>query len=107
MSNNADQTNHVTKRIKTIALTGGICSGKSTVLQHLKELIKGYEQDRSDLHFHIIPTDELGWKAYDVDTECYHQVLEVFTPIVKKVIGEETSLIDEQTGQINRRVLGR
>ncbi|EFC36111.1 predicted protein [Naegleria gruberi] len=99
------------KRLKSVGLTG-ICSGKSTVVSYLGELIKEYEQLHSQspsehhkIFFHVIPTDELGWKAYSVGTECYKQVVEVFTPLVKQIVGEEASLLDEQQ-QINRRMLG-
>ncbi|KAG2374746.1 hypothetical protein C9374_010490 [Naegleria lovaniensis] len=113
-----------TNKLKTIGITGGICSGKSTMMNYLRELITEHEtlqtkqQSSSSeanthsnvplIHFHIIPTDELGWKAYEVDTPCYHQVIEAFGSLVKEKLGEDPSLlVDAQTRQINRRVLGR
>ena len=117
-------TQKMQKKIKTIGITGGICSGKSTIMNHLRECIAEHErlqqnqqQDSSEvdhisnavplIHFHIISTDELGWKAYEVDTPCYHKVIEEFGPLVKEKLGEDPSvLVDAQTRQINRRVLG-
>eukprot|EP01032_Pedospumella_encystans_P008224 gene8224-9787_t len=67
-----------------LGVTGGICSGKSTVARILQE--NGAT---------IIDADKLGHKTYERDTPCYTKLVEQF--------GD--SVIDEQ-GEINRRVLG-
>jgi dephospho-CoA kinase len=68
-----------------IGLTGGICSGKSTVT-HL--LSKNYEAV-------VIDADKLGHEAYEVGTACHQQLVTHFG-----------SGIVTSDGQIDRRALG-
>ncbi|KAL9656987.1 hypothetical protein ABK040_007075 [Willaertia magna] len=99
------------KKVRVVGIAGGICSGKTTIYQHLKDLVKEYnnnENKNSSILFHFVPTDELGWKAYEPNTTCYFKVIETFTPIVKEILGDDVSLlVDEETKAINRRVLGK
>jgi len=67
-----------------LGVTGGICSGKSTVARILHE--NGAT---------IIDADKLGHRTYERGTACYTKLIEHF--------GD--SIVDEQ-GEINRRVLG-
>jgi dephospho-CoA kinase len=68
-----------------IGITGGICSGKSTVVAALKE--EGIA---------IIDADILGHKSYTKDTDCYRSLVSYF--------GE--GILDSESGEINRRALG-
>lgn len=70
--------------MKVIGLSGGICSGKSSVTQICQDL-GGY----------IINADLLGHQAYAPGTDCYHDLVNQF--------GEE---IVSSDGSINRRALG-
>lgn len=67
-----------------IGITGGICSGKSTVTRVLK-----------DAGVHILDADKLGHKAYEPGTSCFNKLVQHF--------GE--SIVDEKK-EIDRRVLG-
>lgn len=53
--------------MKTIGLTGGICSGKSTVARFLE-----------DLGAVIIDADKIGHEALKPDTEVWHKVVDTF-----------------------------
>jgi phosphopantetheine adenylyltransferase/dephospho-CoA kinase len=67
-----------------IALTGGICCGKTSVTEICR-----------NLGAYIIDADKLGHKAYQKGTKCYQNLLEAF--------GEEI-LTEEK--EINRKTLG-
>jgi len=67
-----------------IGLTGGIASGKSTAAAYLQG--KGAS---------VIDCDLLGHRAYELDTQAFAQVAEIFGP---EVVGAD--------GQIDRKVLG-
>ena len=68
-----------------IGLTGGIASGKSTVLQHLRQA--GYS---------VIDADKLGHKVLEQDNPGYNKVVKCF--------GNE---ILNPDGSVNRTALGR
>jgi dephospho-CoA kinase len=70
--------------MKGIGLSGGICSGKSSVTQICQDL-GGY----------IINADLLGHQAYVPGTDCFHELVNEF--------GQEIVASD---GSINRRALG-
>ena len=53
--------------MKTIGLTGGICSGKSTVARFLE-----------DLGAVIIDADKIGHEVLEPDTEVWHKVVDTF-----------------------------
>ena len=67
-----------------IGITGGVASGKSTVIKTL--------QDNGVI---TIDADKLGHKAYERGNACYHRLVECFGT---SVVGED--------GEINRRRLG-
>ncbi|XP_050294400.1 bifunctional coenzyme A synthase-like isoform X2 [Anthonomus grandis grandis] len=67
-----------------IGLTGGIASGKSGIVSHLK-----------NLNVEVIDCDKLGHKMYTIEGPCYKKVVEHF--------GSE---IVSSDGQIDRKVLG-
>jgi dephospho-CoA kinase len=69
-----------------LGLTGGICSGKSTVAKILGELGAT-----------VIDADKLGHECYEPGTECYSQIVAQFG---------ETILCDDSVKSINRRALG-
>ena len=68
-----------------VGLTGGIASGKSTVIQYLSE--NGYA---------VIDADKLG-----------HRVLDPGTSSFQKVVGTFGKEILQPDGTVNRQVLGR
>ena len=68
-----------------IGLTGGIASGKSTVLQHLQQA--GYS---------VIDADKLGHKVLEQGNSGYNKVVKCF--------GNEILNLD---GSVNRNALGR
>ena len=68
-----------------VGLTGGIASGKSTVIQYLSE--NGYA---------VIDADKLGHRVLDPGTPSFQKVVETF--------GKE---ILQPDGTVNRQVLGR
>mmetsp|Transcript_13108 Transcript_13108/g.18926 ORF Transcript_13108/g.18926 Transcript_13108/m.18926 type:complete len:204 (+) Transcript_13108:87-698(+) len=70
--------------MKTICLTGGIASGKSTAVQYLK-----------DKNAHVIDADKLGHKAYEPGQPANEALVQTFGDDVR---GDD--------GQINRKVLG-
>jgi phosphopantetheine adenylyltransferase/dephospho-CoA kinase len=67
-----------------VGITGGICSGKSTVTSVLQSL--GAQ---------VLDADKLGHQTYEQGTQCYAKLVENFGD---RIIGEE--------GKINRAVLG-
>ncbi len=67
-----------------IGVTGGICSGKSTVTKLLKEK-----------QIHVIDADQLGHRAYMPHTSCYEKLIDHFG---HGIVAED--------GTINRRALG-
>jgi dephospho-CoA kinase len=67
-----------------VGVTGGICSGKSSVTKHLKAR-----------NIPVIDADQLGHRAYAPGTSCFQRLVEQF--------GE--SIVAED-GSINRRALG-
>lgn len=67
-----------------VGLTGGICSGKSTISKILK-----------DRGIPIVDADQLGHKAYAPGTSCFQKLVDNFG----------SSIIAED-GSINRRALG-
>lgn len=70
--------------LKIIGLTGGICSGKSTVAKIL------------DKHgISIIDADKLGHEAYVPGTPCYYKLIENFGDVIVS-----------DDGKINRPALG-
>ena len=68
-----------------IGLTGGICSGKSTIASFLRE--NGIP---------IIDCDKLGHQAYVKDSDCYFALIRNF--------GE--AIVNGETREIDRRILG-
>ena len=70
--------------MKVIGLTGGICSGKSTVSQFLRELGAV-----------IIDADKVGHEAFKPDTESWQEVVAAFG-----------SVILNSGGEIDRKKLG-
>jgi dephospho-CoA kinase len=68
-----------------IGLTGGICAGKSTVLQELAALGAA-----------VIDADKLGHKTYTVGSEPYHNLVAQF--------GDE--IVAKDSKEIDRKVLG-
>lgn len=70
--------------MKVIGVTGGICSGKSTVTKALQ-----------NLGIHVLDADKLGHRAYEPGSECYRKLIEHFGA---QIVAED--------GQINRPVLG-
>ncbi|KAL6077424.1 DephosphoCoA kinase [Balamuthia mandrillaris] len=77
--------------MKVVGLTGGICSGKTTVCEFIKEK----EGCR------VVNADLLGHQTYLPGTETYHKILEAF-----KHETEEESLVNSTDNTINRKVLG-
>ncbi|KAK6166777.1 hypothetical protein SNE40_023399 [Patella caerulea] len=67
-----------------IGLTGGICSGKSTICKKLQSLGAG-----------IVDCDKLGHAAYQKDTPAFKSIIEAFGDGVLS-----------ETGEIDRRKLG-
>jgi phosphopantetheine adenylyltransferase/dephospho-CoA kinase len=67
-----------------VGLTGGICSGKSTISKILK-----------DRGIPIVDADQLGHKAYAPGTSCFQKLVDNFG-----------SSIVAEDGSINRRALG-
>ena len=67
-----------------VGLTGGICSGKSTISKILK-----------DRGIPIVDADQLGHKAYAPGTSCFQKLVDNFG-----------STIVAEDGSINRRALG-
>lgn len=67
-----------------IGITGGICSGKSTVTKIL-----------SSLGLQILDADKLGHKAYEPGSDCQRQLIEHFGECI---VGKD--------GQVNRQILG-
>lgn len=67
-----------------VGLTGGICSGKSTISKILKE--RGIP---------IVDADQLGHRAYAPGTSCFQKLVDNFGP---SIVAED--------GSINRRALG-
>eukprot|EP01033_Poteriospumella_lacustris_P008581 gene8580-6175_t len=67
-----------------VGLTGGICSGKSTISKILK-----------DCGIPIVDADQLGHKAYAPGTSCFQKLVDNFG-----------SSIVAEDGSINRRALG-
>jgi dephospho-CoA kinase len=70
--------------MKVIGLSGGICSGKSSITQMCQEF-----------GGHVINADLLGHQAYAPGTDCFRDLVNQF--------GEE---IVSSDGSINRRALG-
>jgi phosphopantetheine adenylyltransferase/dephospho-CoA kinase len=68
-----------------IGLTGGICSGKSTITSFLQEA-----------GVRIIDADKLGHQAYVKDSACYFALIRNF--------GD--GIVNAETREIDRRVLG-
>ncbi|CAG0914400.1 unnamed protein product [Notodromas monacha] len=68
-----------------VGLTGGICSGKSSICKRLEKLGAA-----------VIDCDKLGHEAYKPGSSCYQKVIEAF--------GEDIVTADEM---IDRRALGR
>ncbi|CAG7837641.1 unnamed protein product, partial [Allacma fusca] len=69
-----------------IGLTGGSCSGKSTVCEYLEDA----------LNVPSINCDQLGHEAYKSGTVCFREIVATF--------GED--VLNEGKSEINRRVLG-
>lgn len=68
-----------------IGLTGGLASGKSHIIKDLENLGAA-----------VVDSDKLGHKAYEKGTDAYYKVIEVF--------GRD---IVDQSGEINRKILGK
>ena len=83
--NNESSTLTPNKLPYVIGLTGGICSGKSTISDYLKE--KGVE---------TIDCDKIGHQVYQPDGPAYQPLIDEFGPVI---IGDD--------GKINRRELGK
>ena len=72
--------------MKTIGLTGGICSGKSTVARFLK-----------DLGVVIIDADKIGHEVLATDTEVRHNVVDTFG---RQVLASDGSIDRRRLGEI-------
>jgi len=72
--------------MKTIGLTGGICSGKSTVARFLE-----------DLGAVIIDADKIGHEALEPDTEVWHKVVDTFG---RQVLTSGGSIDRKRLGEI-------
>lgn len=82
----------MTKRVKVVGVTGGICSGKSLITKLLSDLCN--ERNVSCL---VIDADKVAHKIYEVGSSCYYKVIRHF--------GD--SIIDyDNSNAINRKVLG-
>ena len=71
-----------------IGLTGGICSGKSSISQYLTKI--------PAFNWILIDADKVGHDAYKRDTKCYEKLKDHFG---SNIIGDDN--------EINRRELGR
>jgi len=71
------------KKPFVIGVTGGIATGKSTVIRHL-----------SSMGATVLDADKLGHNAYEKGTTCFDQVVAAFG---QEVVGED--------GEVNRKVL--
>lgn len=69
-----------------IGLTGGICSGKSTIARLL----------RDSYNLPLIDADLLGHNAYAKGTDCYNKLRDTF--------GDQ--IINSDTGEVDRKMLG-
>lgn len=65
--------------MRIIGLTGGIGSGKSTVLDILK----------NEYNAHILLADDIGRQAFDIGTNTYNQMIEVFG---ESILNEDKTL---------------
>ncbi len=72
--------------MKTIGITGGICSGKSTVTRFLE-----------DLGAVIIDADKIGHEALEPDTEVWHKVVDTFG---RQVLTSGGSIDRKRLGEI-------
>ena len=70
--------------MRIIGVTGGICSGKSTVTRVL-----------ASLGVSVLDADKLGHRAYEKGSDCFQKLVEHFGT---KIIGSD--------GEINRQLLG-
>lgn len=72
--------------LKIIGITGGVGSGKSTVLNFLKEEYGAV----------IIMADEVGREVMEAGTECFYEIVEAF--------GQE---VVNDNGELNRELLSK
>jgi dephospho-CoA kinase len=89
-----------------VGLAGGIASGKSSIMNLLRELGDG--SSVPPVCVHTIDADKLGHAAYATDTECYKKVVEYFGPLVAKRSTPDAAVhsITNEDGAINRAELG-
>ncbi len=69
-----------------IGITGGICSGKSTISQIL-----------ASLGVAVIDADKLGHRAYEQSTQCYSCLVSHFGP---RIVGQDNSIDRKALGSI-------
>ena len=93
--NKSKHENNDHKQPYIIGLTGGSCSGKSSIAKKLDKI-----SSTKSLKAVIIDCDKLGHLAYNVDTDCYKKLVEHF--------GQEIVLSSENSNDrsINRAALG-
>jgi dephospho-CoA kinase len=73
-------------RIYVIGITGGICSGKSSVSQILQSF-----------GAIVVDADKLGHAAYKFGTPCYHKLVDHFG---QQIVGEGNEINRQQLGSI-------
>lgn len=78
-----------------IGLTGGSCSGKSSIGKKLEKIAF-----TTSKKVKIIDCDKLGHAAYNIDTNCYKKLVAHFSPL------SDGKILHAETKQIDRAVLG-
>lgn len=85
--------------MKIVGVTGGIATGKSTVCKWLAQH-----------RYPIISTDSISHEVlYSTKGSAYQLVIDAFDPLFDKVSGDRDclkTLVNPETREINRRVLG-
>ncbi|KAF2072237.1 hypothetical protein CYY_006437 [Polysphondylium violaceum] len=69
-----------------IGLTGGVASGKSTILKYLQAL-----------NIHCIDADKVGHMVYEKDTPSYHKLLSIFG---NNILAEDQTIDRKKLGPI-------
>ena len=78
--------------VLVVGVTGGICSGKSTLCSQLDECLRRRFPD----YFLVkIDCDVLGHECYQIGTQCYDNLIKNFG---NSIVAED--------GSVNRRALG-
>lgn len=82
--------------MKVIGITGGVGSGKSTVLEYLKQLPEINEDSAfAGLRIHVVEADKVAHDLQKPAGVCYDEIVSAFG-----------SVILEKDGTINRKKLG-